>query len=50
MPSNRYPTVAPKVRETCERYDLRDTSGSLPRQYAQVVRSALRLTLSGDAS
>jgi linoleoyl-CoA desaturase len=45
LPSNRYATIAPRVREICERYELPYTSGSLPRQYAQVIRTVLRLAL-----
>jgi fatty acid desaturase len=45
LPSNRYATIAPRVREICERYELSYTSGSLPRQYAQVIRTVLRLAL-----
>jgi fatty acid desaturase len=45
LPSNRYATIAPRVREICERYRLPYTSGPLPRQYAQVIRSVLRLAL-----
>ena len=47
LPSNRYAEIAPRVREICERYGLPYTSGSLPRQYAQVVRRVLRLALPG---
>ena len=53
LPSNRYAEIAPRVREICERYGLPYTSGSLPRQYAQVMRRVLRLALPGggdDAS
>ena len=47
IPSNRYAEIAPRVRESCERYGLPYTSGSLPRQYAQVLRRVLRLALPG---
>jgi len=47
VPSNRYAELAPKVREICDRYELPYTSGSLPRQYAQVVKRVLRLALPG---
>ncbi|MCX6461999.1 MAG: acyl-CoA desaturase [Pseudonocardiales bacterium] len=47
MPSNRYGTIAPRVREICERYGLPYTAGSLPRQYAKVVRKIFRLALPG---
>ncbi|MFC5064423.1 fatty acid desaturase family protein [Actinomycetospora atypica] len=49
MPSNRYAQVAPQVRELCERYGLPYTSGSLPRQYAGVLRTIARLALPGGA-
>jgi fatty acid desaturase len=47
VPSNRYAELAPRVREICERYELPYTSGSLPRQYAQVIKRVLRLALPG---
>jgi fatty acid desaturase len=47
VPSNRYAEIAPRVREICERYELPYTSGSLPRQYAQVIKRVLRLALPG---
>jgi linoleoyl-CoA desaturase len=50
LPSNRYATIAPRVRELCERYGLPYTSGSLPRQYAQVARTVLRLAFPGGTT
>jgi linoleoyl-CoA desaturase len=47
LPSNRYSELAPRVREICEHYELPYTSGSLPRQYAQVIKRVLRLALPG---
>jgi fatty acid desaturase len=47
VPSNRYAELAPRVREICEHYELPYTSGSLPRQYAQVIKRVLRLALPG---
>ena len=47
LPSNRYAEVAPRVRALCERYDLPYVSGPLPKQYAQVVRKILRMSLPG---
>jgi linoleoyl-CoA desaturase len=38
LPSNRYAEIAPRVREICERYGLRYTTGSLRKQYATVLR------------
>ena len=37
--------VAPRVREICERYGLRYTSGPLHRQYATVLRKINRYAL-----
>jgi linoleoyl-CoA desaturase len=47
IPSNRYAEIAPRVREICERYGLPYTTGSLPRQYATVVRKLARLAFPG---
>jgi NADPH-dependent stearoyl-CoA 9-desaturase len=47
LPSNRYAEVAPRVRALCERYGLPYVSGPLPKQYAQVVRKILRMSLPG---
>ena len=49
LPSNRYASIAPRVRALCERYELPYTSGSLPRQYGQVIKSVLRLALPGGS-
>jgi fatty acid desaturase len=38
IPSNRYQQIAPRVREICERYGLRYTTGPLRKQYATVLR------------
>jgi linoleoyl-CoA desaturase len=50
LPSNRYAELAPRVREICERYGLPYTSGSLPRQYTQVLKTVLRLALPGGGA
>jgi linoleoyl-CoA desaturase len=47
LPSNRYADLAPRVRALCERYGLPYVSGPLPRQYAQVVRKIVRMSLPG---
>ncbi len=47
IPSNRYAEIAPRVREICERYGLPYTTGSLPKQYAKVVRKIVRLAFPG---
>ena len=50
VPSNRYAAIAPRVREICERHGLPYTSGSLPRQYGQVLKRVLRLALPGGVT
>src|ERR1700712_1211130 len=49
LPSNRYKEVAPRVREICNRYGIPYTSGSLVKQYSQVVRKIARMALPGGA-
>ncbi len=43
LPSNRYPQIARRVRELCDKYDIAYTTGPLPRQYLQTVRTNFRL-------
>lgn len=45
MPSRRYGQIAPRVREICERYGLKYTSGPLHRQIRQTWRTLARLSL-----
>ncbi|MET0187433.1 MAG: acyl-CoA desaturase [Pseudonocardia sediminis] len=45
LPSNRYAEVAPEVRELCREYGLEYTTGSLGKQYLQVLRTINRLAL-----
>jgi linoleoyl-CoA desaturase len=45
LPSNRYPEIAVKVRALCEKYDLPYTTGPLWRQYGQVLRTIMKLSL-----
>ncbi len=45
LPSNRYAEIAPQVRDICERYGLRYTTGSLPRQVASAWMKVIRLSL-----
>ena len=45
LPSNRYKEVAPKVREICDRYGIRYTTGRLSKQYGQMWRTVLKLAL-----
>ena len=47
LPSSRYATIAPRVREICERYGLPYHSGPLGRQYRSVARKILRLSVPG---
>jgi fatty acid desaturase len=45
IPSCRYPEIAPRVREVCERYELPYNSGRLGRQYRSVATKILRYSL-----
>ncbi len=45
LPSNRYPEMAVRVRALCEKYKLPYTTGPLYRQYGQVLRTLMRLSL-----
>jgi linoleoyl-CoA desaturase len=45
LPSNRYPEIAERVRALCEKYQLPYTTGPLYRQYGQVFRTLMKLTL-----
>ncbi|MGK2868398.1 MAG: fatty acid desaturase family protein [Mycobacterium sp.] len=45
LPSNHYPRISARVRELCDKYNLDYTTGSLPRQYLQTVRTTFRLAL-----
>ncbi|MBS1836617.1 MAG: acyl-CoA desaturase [Actinobacteria bacterium] len=45
LPSNRYPQIAPTVRETCERFGLPYVTGSFPRQVASVAKRIFRMAL-----
>ncbi|BBX04586.1 acyl-CoA desaturase [Mycolicibacterium moriokaense] len=45
LPSNRYPQIAGRVRELCDKYDVPYTTGSLVRQYLQVLRTIHTLAL-----
>jgi linoleoyl-CoA desaturase len=48
LPSNRYPEIAERVKALCEKYDLPYTIGPMYRQYGQVIRTIMRLSLPGD--
>ncbi|WP_370290070.1 fatty acid desaturase [Nocardioides sp.] len=45
LPSNRYAKIAPRVRALCEKYDIPYTTGPLHRQYGQVLRVIMKLSL-----
>ncbi len=45
LPSNRYPEISVRVRELCERYDIPYTTGPFLVQYAQTLRTMLKLSL-----
>ncbi|WP_448851417.1 fatty acid desaturase family protein [Corynebacterium sp. 335C] len=45
MPSNRLAEVSKKVRQLCDEYDLPYNTGSFPKQFLQVQRTLLKLTL-----
>jgi linoleoyl-CoA desaturase len=50
LPSRRYAELAPRVRDVCERYGLPYVSGPLHRQYGQVVRKIVRMSLPGGGA
>ncbi|WP_233257994.1 fatty acid desaturase family protein [Micromonospora sp. S4605] len=45
LPSNRYQEIAPEVRALFDRYGLRYTAGSLPRQVFSAWKKVFRLSL-----
>jgi NADPH-dependent stearoyl-CoA 9-desaturase len=45
LPSNRLSQIAERVRDLCDKYDLPYTTGSLVRQYFQVLRTIHTLAL-----
>ena len=45
LPSNRYAEISVRVRALCARYGIPYTTGPLHRQYGQVIRRILRLSL-----
>ena len=47
LPSNRYAEIAERVQDICTRYDIPYTTGPWHRQYGQVLRTILRLSLPG---
>ncbi len=47
MPARRYPEIAPRVREICERYGQQYNTGSFARQYGTVWRKFFRFAVPG---
>ena len=45
MPARRYAEIAAEVQEICRRYGIPYNSGSLPKQFATVVRKIVKLAL-----
>ncbi|MFN2377217.1 MAG: fatty acid desaturase [Candidatus Binatia bacterium] len=45
IPAWRYPQMAPRVREICERYGLPYNTGSFAEQYGSVLRNLVRYAL-----
>jgi len=45
MPARRYAEIASEVQEICRRYGIPYNSGSLPKQFATVVRKIVKLAL-----
>ncbi|WP_442893269.1 fatty acid desaturase [Aquipuribacter sp. SD81] len=50
MPSNRYHTIAPQIRDICERYGISYVTGTLPQQVASAWREVFRMSLPNDTS
>ena len=45
LPSNRYAEMSVRIREICDRYDIPYTTGPFLVQYAQTIRTMLKLSL-----
>ena len=45
LPSNRYADMSVRIREICDRYDIPYTTGPFLVQYAQTIRTMLKLSL-----
>ncbi|MET1089181.1 MAG: acyl-CoA desaturase [Arthrobacter sp.] len=50
LPSNRYAEVAPKVRDICQRYGLKYTTGPLLKQVGSTWGKIFKLALPGKAA
>jgi len=48
LPAHRYPDIAPKVRDICERHGLPYNTGGLGSQFGSVVRKIVSLALPGS--
>jgi linoleoyl-CoA desaturase len=48
LPSNRYQQIAPQVQALFDKYGLKYTTGSLPRQVASAWKKVIRLSLPND--
>jgi len=49
LPARRYPEIAPRIRELCERHGLPYNTGSFAEQYGSVLMRNLRLALPSRA-
>src|SRR5947209_1434113 len=47
MPSSRYPEIAPKIKDICERYELPYNTGRFSKQWFMVHRTIFRLAFPG---
>ena len=45
LPSNRYAEISVKVKDLCRRYEIPYTTGPLRKQYMQVFRTIMKLSL-----
>jgi fatty acid desaturase len=50
LPSNRYPQIAERVKSLCDKFNVPYTTGPLYRQYGQVLRTIMRLSLPTKSS
>jgi linoleoyl-CoA desaturase len=50
LPASRYPEMAPRVREICERYGQRYCTGGFARQFSDVVGKIVRYALPGGTA
>jgi linoleoyl-CoA desaturase len=50
LPAHRYPEIAGRVRDLCERYGLAYNTGSFAQQYGSVLARIFRLALPSFAT